>query len=164
MKKIIVWAVAPLILLALASCGGRDDREIPPPDAPEYVFLRDGESIAPGESASAIRRLGQYKSRRAVGSCAGVGEDVLYVYDGFRVTVYGEDGNGGGHIQMIEFTNDTVSTAEGIFVGADVESVVHAYGAEYSEVGEGMRYVGKNCILQFSVRDGTVTSIKYIAL
>jgi hypothetical protein len=164
MKKIIATTVALLILLTLVSCGAQENKKTSPPTAPEYVFLRDGESIAPGESASAIRRLGQYKSRRAVGSCAGVGEDVLYVYDGFRVTVYGEDGNGGGHIQMIEFTNDTVSTAEGIFVGADVESVVRAYGAEYSEVGEGMRYVGKNCILQFSVRDGTVTSIKYIAL
>ena len=157
------FAVLVLVLVILAACAEKNKTDMPT-DTARYLFLHDGESIAAGDSASAIRRLGQYKSRRAVGSCAGVGEDVLYVYDGFRVTVYGEDGNGGGHIQMIEFTNDTVSTAEGIFVGADVESVVRAYGAEYSEVGEGMRYVGKNCILQFSVRDGTVTSIKYIAL
>ncbi len=164
MKRIIATTVALLILLTLVSCGARENKKTSPPTAHEYVFLRDGESIAAGDSASAIRRLGQYKSRRAVGSCAGVGEDVLYVYDGFRVTVYGEDGNGGGHIQMIEFTNDTVSTAEGIFVGADVESVVRAYGDEYTEMGEGLRYVGENCILQFSVRQGVVTSIKYIAL
>ena len=162
MRKITAFALACLILILLAACA--DKKESPPSDAPRYLFLRDGESIAAGDSATFVSRLGEYRSRRAVGSCAGEGEDVLYVYDGFRITVYGESDDGDGYIQMIEITNDTISTAEGIFIGADVGSVIRAYGAEYTEVGEGLRYTGQNCILQFSVRQGIVTSIKYIAL
>ena len=162
MRKIVAIAIVLIILFALAACTDEIE-QTPSPVAPKYLFLRDGESIGAGESASCVSRLGEYRSRRAVGSCAGDGQDVLYVYDGFRITVYGENSDGGGYIQMIEITNDTISTAEGIFIGANVESVIRAYGEEYTEVGEGLRYVGENCILQFSVRQGTVTSIKYIA-
>ena len=160
LKNAIIAALALTVLLSScrADKGGGDGDT----GSKDYVFYSGEVSVAVGDSVEdALRALGEYKSYYTSPSCASEGEDVMYVYDGFRITA--SLCRDKSIIYIIELTNDTVSTPEGISVGDARDEVVSAYGYGYRSVGESLEYRADNCILQFIVRDGRVSSIKYIA-
>ena len=128
----------------------------------DYFFKARGVTVRVGENVdNATSALGEYNSLYLAPSCAVSGVDQMYVYNGFRLTAYPEADK---HIiYIIELTNDTVSTAEGVSVGDTREKVISVYGETYESVGESVRYKGRDCLLQFIIREGKVTSIKYLA-
>ena len=154
MRKINTIAAALLIMLALCGCkSGQIARE-------EYVFYAYGIEIEVGDDVDeVIARLGAPNRCAAAESCAGLGCDEVYIYNGFKISAYREEGE--CEIVEIELTNDTVKTAEGISIGSPESALRAAYG-EGRDFAGGREYKGEDAILRFYLSDGRVSGIKYL--
>jgi hypothetical protein len=84
----------------------------------------------------------------------------LISYNGFELTLY-PDENGNYKVWSIFFTDDTVSTAEGISLGMSPEEVKAAYGDDYTEAGRQLVYLKGETRLIFIITEEKVTSIEY---
>ena len=156
MKKINTIGVALLILLTFAGCGGRNKADV----REEYVFVAGGVEIEIGEDADEIiSRLGEPNRRAVAESCAGLGCDEVYYYNGFKIGVYREGDD--ADIVSIELTNDTVATKEGIKIGSPESSIKKAYGEGRAFPG-GIEYLSDDCTLRFYLSIGRVSAIKYL--
>ena len=156
MKKITVFVVLALALtIVLCSCMMKKIDE-------HYYFTVNGVEIVPGVRAEdVLGYLGEHRSMQSTPSCAFDGEERIYSYSGFDV--YTEWENGKEVISRIVLTSDAASTERGVRVGDSVDDVVAAYGRNYDKKGENIEYDGERCDLRFIIRDGVVTSIKYLA-
>ena len=68
-------------------------------------------------------------------------------------------------ISVIMLLDDTVTTAEGIYIGNTVEQVKAAYGEPAEETSTLLIYTKGSSRLQFSIdENGTVTEIDYLAV
>lgn len=151
---LFTWLV---LCLMLASVGCADKEN----DLPSYTFAVGGADISIGDDINSISaRVGEYNSLSRSPSCAGEGTDEMYVYSGYKIFA----GRVGDvcRIVSIELTNDTRRTKEGIRIGDSISAVVGAYGDNYTLMGSRMIYRGKNATLHFLVKDGKVSSIKYL--
>ena len=155
MKKINAIGTALLILLSFSGCQGTrtDTRE-------EYVFLAGGVEIEVGEDADeVISRLGEPNRSASAQSCAGLGSDEIYYYNGFKIGAYREGDE--AEIVSIELTNDTVATKEGIKIGSPESSIKEAYGEGIAFSG-GIEYLSDDCTLRFYLSIDRVSAIKYL--
>ena len=126
-----------------------------------YFFEIKGVRICVGDDArEMISELSRPNRESRAPSCAGVGEDIIYIYDGFRLLAYFE--NGKETVVSIELTSDAVSTPEGVGLGDSAESVLKAYGAPRHREEEIFEYESGGIRLRFALSDGIVTSIKYL--
>lgn len=159
MKKLIALCMACLAcLFILTACEEQKDEE-------NWRFTTGGVTLEPGKTcAEALTKLSSAcKSHSATDSCANAaGQDVLYVYDGFRLTTYREKENDPNEkLVKIEFTSDAVKTAEGITVGSTADAVKAAYGEPTTDSGSTLIYRRGATELLLTVRDGRVTGISY---
>lgn len=159
MKKLIaVCLVCLACLFVLTACEEQKSEE-------SWCFTTGGVTLEPGKiCAEALTKLSaSCKSQSATDSCANAaGQDVLYVYDGFRLTTYREKENDPNEkLVKIEFTSDAVKTAEGITVGSTADAVKAAYGEPTSDNGSTMTYRRGSTELLFTIRDGKVTGVGY---
>ena len=156
MRRINTLTLILLTLLTLASCG-----ELPQTRArEEYVFYANGVEIEVGDDVDeVIARLGAPNRRAAAESCAGLGCDEVYIYNGFKISAYREEGE--CEIVEIELTNDTVKTAEGISIGSPESALRAAYG-EGRDFAGGREYKGEDAILRYYLSEGRVRGIKYL--
>ncbi len=154
MEKINKAVAALLVILALYGCEiGSEARE-------EYVFYSNGIRIEVGDDTDeVITRLGAPNRHRSAESCAGLGCDEEYIYNGFKISAYREGDE--CEIISIELTNDTVSTAEGISIGALESEVLKKYG-EGKRFPWGIEYTAEECTLRFYLSKGRVSGIKYL--
>ena len=169
MKRINRWLIALLAvacLISIVACKG-DEPQIGG-DGELYGFLIDGVKIIPGAKASdALTALAsQNPAVSAKGSCLGgvevAGEDVTYVYAGFRIQTFRlKEGDPDEEIRWIIFTDDSVKTAEGIAIGATVDAVKETYGNPTEETGSTLIYRSGKTELRFDTRDGAVNGISY---
>ncbi len=125
------------------------------------VEIRGVELCVGGDADEVISRLGESNSHSSAPSCAGVGEDELYIYSGFKLFVYRSGAR--AEISSVEIVNDTISTAEGIYIGDEEEKVISVYG-EGKRIGEVREYEGNGVRLRFFIRGGRVRSIKYLKI
>ncbi len=122
MKRFAFWLA---LLLCLTGC-----REAQPeaPERPENLaFTWQGITMtldAPAEPV--LTALGEPKTYTEEASCAFDGLDKTYYYGSFYLTTY--PGKGGDRIAKIWFADDSVTTREGICVGATRAQVEAAYG------------------------------------
>lgn len=155
-KRIGSVALAVLMLLSVVSlvaCGGSEQAA--------YVFKAGAVTLQAGASAEAVAQLGTPLNYEESASCGGIpGTDKLYVFSGYRVKT--TPGQNGDVIAMIELTDDSVSTPEGLTIGSTKDAVTSAMGAG-TATGENLTYAGKGMKLQFIFRDGVVTNIQYVA-
>ena len=146
-----------ILALALVSCEQIEERGA----ENGYFFEANGVTFCVGDDAMAVAdRLGTPNKSSRAPSCAGVGEDIVYVYSGFRVTAYSEQNK--EKIVGIELTNDLFSTVEGVSIGTDSDAVRDIYGTPDSISGAMMEYKSGGVRLQFSISDGKVKAIKYL--
>lgn len=167
MKRINRWLtalLAVLCLLSLVACkkdqtenGGNDD---------VFGFTVDGVKAIPGAKAADV--LTALATRNPAvsskGSCLGGvdGEDVNYVYQGFRIQTFRlKEGDPDEQIRWITFTDDSVKTEEGIAIGATVDAVKAAYGDPAEETGSTLIYQRSKTELRFETRNGAVNGISY---
>ncbi len=162
MKKAILRSLSLILaslmlvsLLSLISCGGSNGGN-------GYVFKINSLTLQIGASADVVRTgLGEPLSKNVTAACGGIpGEDIVYTYAGYRVkTTPGKDGD---VICMIELTDDSVKTPEGLTIGSTKDQVISAMGTGEA-VGENLVYPKGNMKLQFLIRDGFVTNVQYLA-
>lgn len=94
-------------------------------------------------------------------SCAFKGLDKTYTYAGFEITTYPSGDY--DYISAIDLKDDTVSTPEGVFLGATVDDMIAAYGEEYIESAGSYTYTKDDSKLQFIVMDDEIIAITYLA-
>ena len=155
-KYAIALSFIALICTLLVSCqsaeGLMSDKE--------YYFCHNGHRIAVGGDADGlVESIGEANRVSRTTSCAGEGEDELYIYSGFRIFAHRDKEK--CTVVAIELTNDAVSTPEGIRIGDKVERVKERYG-EAKEKNGFLEYESKGCRLRFYLREGRVSGVKYL--
>ena len=174
MKKWIALLLAILCVIGFASCKDESSKEKKKTSAKEektedmtdtrlYSFLHEGVSVIPGDDAKAsLAALTHLQlGESAQGSCLGGvdGEDVVYVYNGFYIGTFRTSSE--EEIRWVVFTDDSVSTRQGIKVGATADEVKAAYGMCSTETESLLTYRCDRTELRFELRDGAVIGIAY---
>lgn len=157
LRMLAVLLAALTLTLCFASCGGSKTSD------DGYTFKApNGTEIAIGAlHDDVIPKLGDYESVDKTDSCGGFkGQDCTYFYKGFRV--YTTPSDKGDVVNMIELTDDSVSTPEGLTIGSSKDAVIKAMG-NGTAVGENLSYEKGNMKLVFIFRDGAVTNVQYMA-
>ena len=173
-KRIAAILAAIMIAAALAAC--TDPGEIVLTDEPGVVttapaqteedafYFNAGKiSIRPhGDFANAEQYLGEPVSKEVSASCAYIGYDKVFVYNGFTVQTY-PDGDR-DFILWISVTDPSKATPEGISIGSTQQQVSDAYGTGYEARGSAWVYTRGNTSLSFMFgSDGKVAAIQYMA-
>ncbi len=177
-------AAAFALSLTLAACGGGGVEEtIQPSSAPDpvvsaapsaepsttpsasysaYVFLSGDFAVSIDQDmAEILAALGEPQSYFEAASCAFEGLDKTYTYSGFQVLTR-PDGDK-DYVNSILLTDDSVTTPEGLYIGASAADVTAAYGEEES-LGSSLRYTKENVVLSFILENDVVVSIEYLPL
>lgn len=93
-------------------------------------------------------------------SCAYIGLDKCYVYQGFSIYTY-PDEKAADHVLQIVLTDDSLCTPEGLQIGDTEEKVKELYGKDYKESEGSFAYVKGSTELRIIMREGRVYSIQY---
>ena len=186
MKKALCLLLTLFLAMSLFACGGSNESNgtTPPtgkpgestpsqPSQPSqggnstqagavngYVFEYNGVKLPIGATAAPLlAQIGEHKGYTESTSCAFPGLDKTYFYGSFYLTTCPDPT--GDTIFSIWIVDDSVSTAEGIYIGAPQKQVESVYGtAGYNGMNafvmdkEGSR-------LTVIITDGVVSSIQY---
>ena len=184
MKKIIAMTLALTLLLALTACGGpvvKEGGSTPVPtqnltDEPDpsesagtqtgaetMTFVYNGVDIpmnAP--AADIIAALGEPKSYTEETSCAFVGLDKTYYYGSFYLQTYPEGDK--DFVYCLWIVDDSVSTPEGLHIGASASHVESALGAAAFNSTNAYTVTKGEGRLTVILDNGAVSSIQYDAV
>lgn len=168
-KRFLISIVAILCCvctaITLASCGGDKDSDKEESGsnaaASIFYFKHKNTKIELGKDAKTVfNAIGEAKSVKELGDCAGLGAQVKYTYDNFDI--YTLKSNDGETIDEISFGNDLVETSKGISIGADAKDVTDAYGTPSTQREDAIIYTQGRNSLKFGLDNGKVSSIDYI--
>jgi hypothetical protein len=144
------------MLVCFVGCDGGDG-------AKNYVFSANAVEIKVGGEANAVvSALGESQNLVETPSCGGGAEpDREYTYAGFKFNTVNE--NGKNVIVKIVFTDDSVSTPEGISIGSSRDEVIAAYGENFTEnATDTLIYTDGATKLMIGFTDGSVSAIHYV--
>lgn len=160
MKKILSIILCFVFVLAFSACGDTNTKS---PAVSAHSFASDEVKIEMGVNAADIlANLGDPKTVTEEASCAFDGMDKTYYYGNFYLTTY-PDGND-EYVYSAWFVDDSLTTEEGIYIGADKSEVENAYGTDCFN-GSNAYVIDKgNSKLTVIVEDDTVTGITYDAI
>ncbi|MBE6764889.1 MAG: hypothetical protein IJP10_04375 [Clostridia bacterium] len=171
MKKSICIILASIMIVCLmltgcaqtpASSSGSAAPAADTTDTAAYVFTYNSVAIPmDAPAAPIVAQLGEPLSYFESESCAFEGIDKTYTYQSFVLNTYPKDGV--DYVSSVRLTNDTVSTAEGIYIGSTLDSVNAAYSGSFTVGETGCSFKAGNMTLSFilDAATGNVTSIKY---
>ncbi len=126
----------------------------------DYVFEYKGVTISPDMNTKEfLDALGDPLHYYEVQSCAFQGMDKIYTYTSFEVSTYpnGTD----DLVSYIYLKDDTVTTAEGVYLGMAKEDVLDIYGTDYTEDAGAYVYAKGGMELRFIFEGETLASIEY---
>ena len=171
MKKLFVILLTGCLLLSLAACGSTPSATPDPsnpgqPSVPviekdqNFSFTYKGTQISlHAEAAPIIAALGEPVKYTEAASCAFNGLDKSYYYGSFYLETYPVDGK--DFVSGWWYADDSVSTAEGIYIGATKAAVEKAYGTEGYN-GTNAYTVSKEAgTLTIILENDAVSSIQY---
>lgn len=188
MKKLICILLSLCLLLAMTACGGNetpaDDQSVQTGnnnDAPVadntqddpaaqdspaeagFVFNYNGtDIIMNAPAADIVAALGEPKSYTEEASCAFEGLDKTYYYGSFYLQTYPmEDAD---YVYCMWLVDDSVSTPEGIYIGAPEAQVEAAYGADSYNGTNAYMVTKGDSKLTVIIENGVVSSIQYDAI
>ena len=97
-------------------------------------------------------------------SCSFEGMAKIYSYNEFQLSTYVKDTTDEDRVYSVDIYDDSISTAEGIYIGQTYDDMIRAYGTEYEEL-QGFvriyRYTKDGTVLSFGIEDGMIISISY---
>jgi hypothetical protein len=158
-KKILIGII---VVLLLAGCSGGEQVQSKPQDQ-GYVFNYNGIPIVVNTDVEPVlKELGEPLDYFEAESCAFQGLDKTYYYSGFELTTYPKDNT--DYISSVYFMDDSVSTAEGIYIGSSVDDVLEAYGEDYTGGENAYIYTKGDSSLIIITENDEVISITYQAL
>lgn len=114
------------------------------------------------ESAPVIKALGKAEDTFETDSCAYQGKDIVYMYKGYDLSTYPVSGK--YYISSVYFTDNTVSTPEGIKIGSTTQDVINAYGKDYEESFGVYRYKAGKTELAIYTTNGVVDAVEYLVI
>ena len=162
MKKMIALMLVLSMMLCFAGCGKEEAAPAAPaaPVADGWSFNYNGTEIAiSADAAPIVEALGEPKSYTEETSCAFEGPDKTYFYGNFYMTTYPQGEK--DYVFSMWFVDDTLTTAEGVYIGAEQAEVEAAYGADAFN-GSNAYIVEKGSTkLTVLLADGYVSSIQY---
>ena len=130
-------------------------------DVAEDVFRSGDTAVAIDQDmAEVLAALGEPKEYFEAESCAFEGLDKTYTYAGFVITTR-PDGDR-DFVNSIVLTDDSVTTPEGVYLGASAEAVTSAYGSADGATDTFLPYTKGNTALNFVLSGGKVISIEYL--
>lgn len=139
----------------------------PDPAHNGYVFVADTEEgeftiFISQDMADVLAALGEPESYFEAPSCAYDGMDKIYTYPGFEITARPEGEK--DLVNSIFLTDDSVTTPEGLYIGASAEDVQSIYGAGSSEENSSAStmFTLEDVTLSIILEDGKVVSIEYL--
>ena len=149
-------------VFTLASCGGDKDADNGEDNTSSiFYFEYKKTKIELGKKADDVfAALGDAKSVKELGDCAGLGAQVKYTYDNFDIYTLKNDE--GETIDEIAFGNDLVETPKGISIGMKAKDVTDAYGEPSSQDDNNIIYINGRNALKFGLDNGKVDSIYYV--
>ncbi len=166
MKKLLILLLALTMVASLAACGGDtpDDTKGTEPNsaapAEGFMFNYKGTKITiHAEAAPILAALGEAKSYTEQASCAFEGLDKTYYYGSFYLDTYPKGDK--DYVYGFWFADDSVSTEEGIYIGATKAQVEKAYGAEAFNGSNAYNITKGDNILTIILENDVVTSIQY---
>lgn len=178
MKRLFAPALAILLTLSLAACGGQGSEAAPQGNsasgqagaaapAPEanskYVLIyKDCPLPMNADFAPLLAFLGEPDSYFEAASCAFDGLDKTYTYAGLEIVTY-PDGEV-DRISSVRILDDSVSTPEGVTVGASPADVTAACGEDYDELGMQYAYEDGDTVFSVLFDGGTAVSVEYTAI
>ncbi|MBQ2283105.1 MAG: hypothetical protein II250_02890 [Agathobacter sp.] len=175
MKNAKVLLVAMLAVgTLLTGCGGGDTNtdakssqstdDTAKKESKGYKFDLKGVTVSMNEEmAPIVEKLGEADNYFESESCAFQGMDKVYTYGSVVVTTYPE--NEVDYVYTIELKDDTVTTQEGLYIGATKEDVIAKYGEATTATDNALVYEKDDSKLSFIMDDGaTVSSITYTAI
>ena len=174
MKKIIALALALMLVLTMAACGGESTPATTEPKAPAVLgptqpdanswkyTVRGVDILMHAEAAPVLEALGEPVSFTEEASCAFTGLDKTYNYGGFFLQTYplGDV----DYIYSAWLMDDSSETPEGIYIGASQAEVEAAYGTEGFNGSNAYIMKGTTSTLTIILTDGVVSSIQYDAV
>lgn len=126
----------------------------------EYSFTYNETQIKMNvEAAPIITALGTPEKTLEQDSCAYQGKDTVYVYPGFEMGVYPD--NGVNKVSYVTLVNDSVATPEGIKIGSKADDVIQAYGKNYEEQFGVYTYVLGGSMLKIFTTNSVVDGVEY---
>ena len=150
-----LFAILLTVCLLFACCEGKGEI-----NKSDYCFSYQDITFAVGDDTDkTVMLLGEANRISRAPSCAGEGDDELYIYNGFRILSH-RDGRG-ARIYAIELSNDACATTEGVRIGDSVGKVKEIYG-NGDDKGTRIEYAGERCRLVFYLQNGKVYMIKYV--
>lgn len=166
MKKLLILLLALIMVASLAACGGDTNEETKGTEdtsgtpADGFVFEYKGTKISiHAEAAPILAALGEAKSYTEQTSCAFEGLDKTYYYGSFYLDTYPNGDK--DYVYGFWFADDSVSTEEGIYIGATKAQVEKAYGADAFNSNNAYIITKGDTTLTVILEEGVVTSIQY---
>lgn len=165
MKKIITLLLAALMLVSLCACGDDGSADPTTPQGPTpnengFVLNYKGQQLRiHADFAPILAALGQPVTYNESSSCAFEGLDKTYYYGSIYIDTYPVGDK--DYIYDFWFADDSISTAEGIYIGATKAQVENAYGAQYFNGTNAYIITKADESLTIILEDGVVTSIQY---
>ena len=162
-KAALSWSLA-LILLAGCTRDGSGEAG-PAPTAektPEsiYYFETDGTEIRVNRPAEEIRGLtDKAKSVYEMPLCGLEGKELTYDMGHYEVDIIETEEY--SKVYSVVFTDDAVTTREGIYIGETAEKVIETYGEPDEREDNSITYTDKDSKLVFIMQGGNVCSIQY---
>jgi len=132
-----------------------------------FVFVYNGTSVYLGEYgdrvleelAPVLKDYGEFDN------CTSDGMLKTYYYSGFDLSTFVREETDRERVYSIALTDDSVSTAEGIYIGQTVADMIAAYGTQYEEMpGFFYRYSKGGTGLSFDIDNDIITAITYTLL
>ena len=166
MKKILTILLTACLLLSLAACGGAPVENPTPSQEVTYTpeqnfsFQYKGATISLHDAAEPIiAKLGEPVKYTESASCAFEGLDKSYYYGSFYLETYPQGDK--DFVSGWWFADDSVTTPEGIYIGASKAEVEKAYGTDGYN-GTNAYTVNKDAgMLTIILENDVVSSIQY---
>ena len=177
MKKLSILLIMTILAgCLLVGCGGSEDKDTSKnqetsnkdtegrKEAYEgFSYSLNGTTVElNGEMAPIVSALGEADNYFESESCAFQGLDKVYTYGSTVITTYPL--NKVDYVYTIELKDDTVETAEGVYIGAAKSDVTSAYGEPSQDTGSAYVYEKGESTLSFMFEGDVVTSIVYTAI
>lgn len=142
---------------------GNDSGNKYEPAVDGYLFNFNGVKISMhSPAAPLLEELGKELAYFEAESCAFQGLDKTYSYPGFDLMTYPIEGT--DYISSIVLMDDSVTTPEGLYIGAPESDIISRLGEEYESENGSYVYIRGQSQLMIITEGGSVTSIEYIAL
>lgn len=162
--------------IIMAGCGSTEDTTVDTKADKETVGTANNESTPDGfgiqikgvsivpnaKMDQIVEELGEPDNYFESESCAFQGLDKVYTYGSVIVKTYPEEGQ--DYVYTIELKDDTVTTAEGAYIGLSKEDIIASYGNDGEDSGNALTYTKGSSVLAFIFEDEKVSSITYTAI